>query len=126
MPHSLLQALIHYEQLNKEEEIFVNQILPSKLSVYEIIDYQLEDGIVILKDIFLHQQHLVYDELLLLDTCAHIHSKYLFTRLLPVQNYWIMTPFEVYVDNSTIQALKKSSHQFDLQVRNQLWKTLHR
>lgn len=122
MPHSLLQALIHYEQLNKEEEAFVNQILHSKLGVYEIIDYQLDDGIIILEDIFLHQQHLVYDELLLLDVCANIHSKYLFTRLLPIQNYWIMTSFEIYIDDSIIQALKKSSHQFDL---NQLWKTLH-
>ena len=124
-PHSLLQALIDYEQLTKEEEIFVSQILHSKLGIYEIIDYQLDNGIVILEDIFLSQQYLVYDELLLLDVCTGIHSKYLFTRLLPIQNHWIMTPLEVYIDSATIQALKKSSLQLNTQTCDQLWKTLH-
>lgn len=119
LPVSLLQALIDYEQLSMEEETFVTQIRSSKLSIFEMKDIHFDEGYVILEDIFTHTQHRVYDSLLLLDASMQHDSHYLFTRILPVQNEWILAGFEELIDKTMIEPLKKRYSHFTMQCKDE-------
>lgn len=123
--HCLLQALIDYEQLTLEEENFIQYLFKSQLSIYQVKNVYFDQGMLILEDIFTHQSYRVFDEILLLDAFLGLENTYLFTRLIPVSDAWILAAFEHVIDAQAISSLSCTDISFSHQMADQLWHDLN-